>query len=461
MQGTSAISAKFIKEMTAQFPGSAVLSDPADMAAYRSDQSGLTGALPLAVLRPASVDALVQAVALCARNGVGMVAQGGQTGLSAGAVGLEGAVILSTRRIIGIEEIDEDAMTMTVLAGTPLERVQEAARARGLDYPVDIGARGSATIGGTIATNAGGIRVLRHGMTRQSVLGLDVVLADGTLLAGCRKLVKDNSGYDLKQAFIGSEGTLGIIARAVLRLVPFVPATTTAVLACTSFETAMTCLRLARARFGNALTAFEGMWPDYWRFVCGPAALATAPYAGDHGFHVLLEVSDPAPGAGDRFESWFAEIHDAGLVQDGVLAASLAEVRALWSLREAVGEVDLAFGPHTNFDLGIAPSRLGGFCDAVDKALGSRPRLKVGHMGDGNVHLLVAHDGSETEAAKIEAEVYRLLADWGGVVTAEHGVGRLKRHYLRHCRSPAEIDAMRLLKSAFDPKGLLNPGAVL
>ncbi|CUH80661.1 FAD-binding oxidoreductase [Tropicibacter naphthalenivorans] len=341
---SSAAIAEFAEALGAK----GVLSAPEDCARYALDQSGLTGMPPLAVLRPATTAEVAAALAICTRHGIAVVPQGGRTGLSGGACSPAGAVVLSTERMSGVIEVDPDAMTLTAWAGTPLETVQEAARAAGLDYPVDIGARGSATIGGTIATNAGGIRVLQHGMTRANVLGLEAVLADGAVISRLGKTVKDNSGFDLKQVFIGSEGTLGVVTRAVLQLRQPGPQSALALLALPSHDAALACLGAGRKRFG--------------------ARLAPLPQA--------------------------------------------------------------------------------------------RGTLKVGHVGDGNVHLLVAHDGSAQAEARIEAEIYALLRDWDGAVTAEHGIGRIKAQWIGHSRSNAEVAMMRALKTQLNPLGLLNPGAV-
>ncbi|ANB33913.1 FAD-binding oxidoreductase [Rhodovulum sulfidophilum] len=441
-----------------------LLTAPEDCARYASDQSGLCGVTPLAVLRPAGTDEVAALLALCNERRIGVVPQGGRTGLSGGACSPQGTVVLSTERMSGVTEIDPDAMTLTAWAGTPLETVQEAARAEGLDYAVDIGARGSATIGGTIATNAGGIRVLQHGMTRANVLGLEAVLADGSVISRLGKTVKDNAGFDLKQVFIGSEGTLGVVTRAVLELRRQVVQTALALFALPDHAAALACLSAARQRFGARLSAFEGMWPDYWDFVCHETSLAAAPLEGRHGIYLLIEIEVDGQHGETELEDFFAELFEGGVVEDGVLAKSLGEMRALWQVREAVGQVDDDFGPHINFDIGVSPSALGRFCEAADVRLTEVPEavgvLKVGHVGDGNVHLLVAHDGSNTAEARIEAAIYDLVREWGGAVTAEHGIGRIKGRWIGHSRSPAEVAMMRGMKLQLDPNGILNPGAL-
>lgn len=456
--------ARALAELGHALGPSALLTAPADCDRYASDQSGLSGARALAVLRPATTLEVSQALEICTRHRMAVVPQGGRTGLSGGACSLAGSVVLSTERMRGVIELDREAMSMTVWAGTPLETVQVAAREAGLDYPIDIGSRGTATIGGTIATNAGGIRVLQHGMTRQNVLGLETVLVDGTVLSRLSKTVKDNSGLDLNQLMIGSEGTLGVVTRAVLQLRRHIPRSALALIAMPDHAAALSCLSAAYRRFGSRISAFEGMWPDYWDYVCHHTNLAAAPISGRHGFYALIEWELDGSEQEDALEDFLAELIETGGAEDGVLAKSLAEMRALWKIREAVGEVDPDFGPHINFDIGVAPSALGNFCDAADVVLAgladATGTLKVGHIGDGNVHLLVAHGGSVEAQERIEEAIYGLLHDWQGAITAEHGIGRLKARWLHHSRSRGEIAAMCALKAQFDPLGILNPGTL-
>ncbi|QFG37581.1 FAD/FMN-containing dehydrogenase [Paracoccus pantotrophus] len=453
-----------LTELEAALGTRGILTGPDACAGYAADQSGLVLGTPGVVLRPADTAETSVAVKICAAHGLPIIPQGGRTGLSGGGCALPGSVVLNCERMTGIEEIDLGAMTMTVHAGTPLQVVQEAAREQGLDYPVDIGARGSATIGGTIATNAGGVRVLRHGMTRQNVLGLEAVLPDGSIMCRLGKTIKDNSGLDLKQLFIGSEGIFGIITRAVLQLRPMTPGYSTALLGLRNHEAALKCLALARSHFKDALAAFEGMWPDYWDHVC-QHGLARSPFHERHGFYLLIEAACDQPQDTVQMEGFFEAAHEAGLVQDGVLAQSLAEAQALWQIREVVGEVDASFGPHVNFDIGIAPSQLGGFCDAVDQSLKDLPfpasTLKVGHIGDGNVHLLVACADRDEAKARIETMVYDLLRGYSGTITAEHGIGRVKAPWLTYCRTPVEIALMQRFKESLDPKLIMNPGALI
>lgn len=442
-----------------------LLRDAADLVRYAADATGPGADRPLAVLRPASTEQTAEAVAICAAAGLAMVPQGGRTGLSAGAVPPAGSVVISVERMRGVIALDRDAMTLTAWAGTPLQQIQEEAQRQGLDYPVDIGARGTASIGGTVATNAGGIRVLRHGMTRRHVIGLEVVLADGTVLSRMDGLAKDNAGYDLCQPFIGSEGTLGIITRVMLRLCPHEPFSAVALLIVEDHAAALECLAQARIRFGERLSAFEGMWPDYMDAICRTWRLASDPFPGHRGFCVLVELRGRDAAQLDGFDDWLGELLELGLVQDGILARSREDERRLWALREAVGDVDAPMGPHISFDLSVSPCHLGSFCAACDAALILLPQagrvIKVGHLGDGNVHLLVAHDGSDKATKLISEAVYDVVRAYRGSVTAEHGVGRIKRDWLAVCRDPAELAVMRAIKRALDPQGLMNPGAVI
>jgi FAD/FMN-containing dehydrogenase len=399
---------------------------------------------------------------LCNQYELPIVPQGGLTGLSGGAVPVSGGVALSTDRMSGIISVDPDNFCLTAWAGTPLETVQNAAREFGLEYPVDIGARGSATVGGTIATNAGGIRVIRHGMTRQHVLGLEVVLADGTVLSNLRSMIKDNAGYDLKQIFIGSEGTLGIVTRAVLKLCPAPTQRNTALLGLADYASGLACLGSARRSFEAQLTAFEGMWPYYWDLATSMKLSGRAPLKGGHGLYVLLETSGHDLAA---FEEWLAECFESGLVEDGAIAQSLSDINDFWSVREAIGEVDHVIGPHLNFDIGLQPSALGEFvsvCEAALTDLATGPTLYVGHIGDGNLHVIVpVREHSNDYVWEIENRVFGILSEREGTVTAEHGVGLLKRDWLNRTRRPEEIQLMRHLKSCLDPKSLLNPGKVI
>jgi FAD/FMN-containing dehydrogenase len=432
-----------------------------------ADASVLSPAPPLAVLRPADTRQVSSAMAICARHALPVTVQGGLTGLCGGATPSAGSVALSLERMKRIEEVDPLAMTITVEAGAPLAAVQQAAEAASMFCPVDLGARGSCAIGGNIATNAGGNRVLRYGMTRQSVLGLEVVLADGTVISSMSKMLKNNAGYDLKQLFIGSEGTLGIVTRAVLALVSKPAWSGLAMVAVSNFDAAMTCLTMARRMLGPGLSAFEVLWPDYWRMVTDNVPGRRDPFSEKHGFYFLIEASGVSEERdGTAFRSFIEEAFEAGLVEDAVIAQSLAETERLWAIRDASAEIEAVLGDHESFDVSMSPALLGAYVDEVRTALAQAfPGGKAvffGHAADGNIHIMASvPGGAAKDRHRLEAIVYDRTQQRSGSISAEHGIGALKTGWLAHSRSKAEILLMRKLKKVLDPDALLNPGKVL
>ncbi|MDP9899284.1 FAD-binding oxidoreductase [Variovorax ginsengisoli] len=448
----------------------AVLSGP-DIPERNTNDWGPHGPVrPLAVVRPSEPAGVAAAMQICHQHGIAVVPQGGLTGLCGGARPIAGAIALSLERLVGIEEIDPAASSMTVLAGTPLEVVQRAAEAAGFFMPLDLGARGSCAIGGNLSTNAGGNRVIRYGMARDMVLGIEVVLPDGTLVTSLNKLLKNNAGYDLKHLFIGSEGTLGIITRAVLRLHPKPASTMVAMCALSDYAGVLALLAAARRELGPLLSAFEVMWPDYWSAATGEVPNVRNPFAGDttpYGAYVLVEAlgTDPAVDM-PRFEAWLERRLEVGDVPNAVVAQSMAEVAQLWGVRDACSEFVSVFGPHIPFDVGLPTGRMDEFAERC--AAGLRARLPgcrslyYGHIGDGNLHLVAWVPGAPSQPEhEIEQVVYGLVREFGGSVSAEHGIGTLKKPWLGHARSPEEIALMRTLKHALDPTGILNPGKVV
>lgn len=437
----------------------AVLTGDAVTARYRSDASQTGRTLPLAVLRPASVDQVAQALRICHERRQAIVPQGGMTGLAGGANPEAGDIALSLERLTGIEEIDPAAQTMTVKAGTPLETAQEAAAAAGFLLPVDLGARGSCQIGGNLSTNAGGIRVIRHGVTRDNVLGLEVVLADGTVLSMLNKMVKNNTGYDLRQLFIGAEGTLGVITRAVLRLKPLPSGRMTALCALASYEDVIEMLK--RAGRGLAgLSAFEAMWHSYYSFTSKADDIRL--FGRDHAFAVLIETEGAQD---DSFETFLGALLEEGIIADALIAQSEKERRSFWTVREGHA-LDRLLPSLVNLDVSLAIGDIGRFVQACDKALAERfPGAHVsfyGHIGDSNLHIAVAvADASPHDLHEIDAIVYRLVHEYRGAISAEHGIGTLKRDFLHLSRSAAELAIMHRIKQALDPHGILNPGKVL
>ncbi|MAW84985.1 MAG: FAD-binding oxidoreductase [Phyllobacteriaceae bacterium] len=432
----------------------------------RHDWSGLAPVAPLALIRPASTADVSRAMRICHEHGIAVVPQGGLTGLCGGARPVEGAVALSLERMTAIEDIDPDGGTMTVQAGVPLERVQQAAATQDLYMPLDLGARGSCTIGGNIATNAGGNRVIRYGMMRDIVLGIEAVLADGTVVTSLNRMIKNNAGYDLKQLFIGSEGTLGIVTRAVLRLSPMPAFSTAAVCALDSYDGVLALLRDARRALGPMLSAFEVMWADYWDLVSTTPGLRM-PIAPGHAFHVLIEVQGTDESLDRaRFDTFLEASAESGLLADAAVARSQADVADFWAVRDAVSEFARTFGPHVAFDIGLPLARMDEFAIACRTALSGTltdaHALFYGHVGDGNLHI-VARDRSAREQPKqvIAETVYALVGTFGGTISAEHGIGLSKKPWLGQTRSPAELETMARIKAALDPRGLLNPGKVL
>lgn len=433
-----------------------------------NDWSASLPRTPLAVVRPVDAAGAAEAVLACRKAGLCYVPQGGLTGLCRGASPESGWVAISLERMVGIEEIDPASATMTVRAGTSLETIQRAADERDMFFPLDLGSRGSCAIGGNLSTNAGGNRVIRYGMTRELVLGLEVVLPDGTIMTSLNKLIKNNAGYDLKHLFIGSEGTLGIITRAVLKLFPKPRSTMAALCAVPDYAAVLALLNAARSGLGPLLSAFEVMWPDYWDLITTRAGVRS-PVGTGHGLYVLVETqgTDEATDA-PRFEAWLADLLERGMLSDAAVSQSVAQTQAFWAVRDICSEFGQVLGPHIPYDLGLAVAGMDEFVRRCKAALATGisgcDSVYYGHIGDGNLHLVSWVPGlSVDQQPKEEMDriVYDLVREMGGSVSAEHGIGTLKKKWLGHARSEAEIALMRTLKAALDPDGLLNPGKVI
>jgi FAD/FMN-containing dehydrogenase len=418
---------------------------------------------PMAVVRPGCTPQVAGVLAIAGKHGVAVSAWGGKTGLVEGTYA-DGILALSLERMNAVEVVDRSASTMTVQAGCVLQTACEAAEAAGMLLPLDMGSRGSATVGGAISTNAGGNRVLRFGMMRDMLLGVEAVLPDGRVVSAMKPLIKNNTGYDLKHIFCGSEGTLGIVTRAVLRLRPAPVSQSTALVAVPEFACLAKLLRNVEARLGGTLSAFEVMWPEFYELVTTSPAQGQPILPHGHPFYVLIEAmgSDEAEDA-TRFERVLGDALEQGLVVDAVVAKSRAEAGRIWALRDDVGQMARLW-PMFTFDVSLRIADMEEYVAGVRAALTARwpaARLVVfGHLGDGNLHL-VAGVGDAGARHAVEEIVYGPLARIDGSISAEHGIGLQKRAYLGYSRSAEELDVMRALKHAFDPKGMLNPGKVV
>jgi len=451
-----------------------VLTSAADMSAYLADWRGRYRGAATCVVRPASTAAVAAVVRACAEAAMPIVPQGGNTGLCGAATpaGDGHAVVVSLTRLNRVRQIDTANNTMTVEAGCVLATLQAAAAQAGRLFPLSLAAEGSCQIGGNLSTNAGGVQVLRYGNARDLTLGLEVVLASGEIWDGLRGLRKDNTGYDLKHLFIGAEGTLGIITAAVLKLFPLPRANATAWLAIASPAAAVRLLADLQARFASTLTACElvsdvalGLVRQH---IPGPhPALSASPW------HLLIELS----AGGEEGElrealgSLLAEALASGTISDAVLAQSGEQARRLWAMRESIGEAQRIDGLSIKHDVSVPISRIPEFVERADQALTEAfPGLRIvafGHIGDGNLHYNQSQAAAGLNAAFLAAQpavnriVHDLVDELGGSISAEHGIGRLKRDELLRYKSPVEIEMMRAIKHVLDPQGLMNPGKVL
>jgi FAD/FMN-containing dehydrogenase len=433
---------------------------------YLADVRGFLAQAPLALVRPTGTEQVSKVLAACHEHDIPVAVQGGRTGLVQGQLPRTGELLLSLERMNRIECIDADGGLATVQCGVVLQTLQEQVEAAGLMFPLDLGARGSCTIGGNISTNAGGNRVIRYGMTRELVVGLEVVLADGTVLEGLTPYLKNNTGIDLKQLFIGSEGVLGVVTRAMLRLYPQPAERAVALCAADGFAQVQRVLALCRQHLAGALTSFEVMWQMYYRRAVALADTGE-PLGTDHPFYVLVEASGSA-GAGVHatLERTLQLALEEGALADVAIAQSHAQAEKLWKPREISVETGRTIRPTASFDISLPIARMDEFVYELQDALRALHAdchvLVFGHLGDGNLHL-VAHVPEALGRGKEEVErtTYALLQRYRGSVSAEHGIGISKRDALPCSRTPAELATMRTLKRALDPRGILNPGRIV
>ena len=452
-----------------------VLTSDADMAPFLTDWRGRFTGKALAVLRPGTVDQVAQLVRACAEWRIPLVPQGGKTGLVLGSVPDESgsAVGLSLARINQVRALDPVNRTITVDAGCILEHIQQAAQAQGCLFPLSLAAEGSCTIGGNLSTNAGGTAVLRYGNTRELCLGLEVVTAQGQLWSGLRALRKDNTGYDLRDLFIGAEGTLGVITGAVLKLHPQPKACITAMVALASPSGALDLLNLMQDQCGASLTGFELMSDYALRLVATHFPALPAPFLVRHNQYVLLELSssESEQHAVGLLEQAIAGALEQEIADDAVVATSVAQSRALWQVREHISLAQAAAGKNIKHDVSLPISRIADFIAHTDALLEAAfPGCQVvcfGHLGDGNLHYNVApaQGASHEQFLQHQQAINRLVHDsvdlFSGSISAEHGIGALKRDELVRYKSAVELNLMRAIKSALDPLNIMNPGKIL
>jgi FAD/FMN-containing dehydrogenase len=416
------------------------------------------------LVRPRDTTQVSSVLRLCHARGQSVVTHGGLTGLVNGADAGDGDLVLSLESMNAIERIDVSGRTLRAQAGAKLGQVQRAAEDVGMVFPLDLGARDSATVGGNISTNAGGLRVLRYGMMRNLVLGIEAVLADGTVLTSLNRMLKNNAGYDLKQLFIGSEGTLGVVTRAELRLVSRTRSQETVLASLPDFDALTELLRRLDSGLGGQLAAFEALWGNYYDYNTAAPATNSAPLARGAPFYAIAETLGGHPEH-DRaqLESVLGKALEDGVLTDVTIASSETERRAIWNIREDVWAVK-NIAPLLTFDVSLPIENMKEYVREVNEAVGAfaggNRSFVFGHMADGNLHIVVAAGDDPVTRARVEDMVYRPLAAIGGSVSAEHGIGLEKRAYLPLSRTAAEITTMRLLKNALDPKGILNPGKV-
>ncbi len=449
------------------------LTDPALIEGRLIEPRGLYRGKALALVRPGSTEEVAKVLAFCNDAGVGVVPQGGNTGLVGGQTPDESGdqIILSTERLKSVREIDAHADVMVCEAGVTLAEAQAAALDKDRLFPLSLAAEGTCTIGGNVATNAGGVTVIAYGNARELVTGVEAVLADGRIVNALTKLRKDNTGYDVKSLFVGSEGTLGVITAVSLRLFPNPRARATAFVGLASPEKALDLLRIAREHLGGGVTSFELM-ARFAYDITVRHGLARAPLAGDHPWYVLIEASSQiATGFDEAFAGALEAAFEAGVIDDAVLAASLDQRHEFWKLRESIPEAQIREGGSIKHDVSVAVGDVPAFiAEATNAVEAFEPGVRVcpfGHLGDGNIHFNVSQPVGADKAAYLDrwdamnAVVHGIVARMGGSFSAEHGVGRLKRDLLARTKDPGALSVMRALKSALDPNGIMNPGKVL
>ena len=417
-----------------------------------------------AIVYPTSTDDVSQILSVCNASGQTVVPFGGTTNLVQGCATESGDIVLSLEKMNKIEEIDAAARTMTAQAGVTMQAAQDAADGENLFFPVDFGARDNCQLGGIVSTNAGGTKVIRYGMIRDVVLGLEAVLADGTVISSMNRYIKNNSGFDLKQLFIGSEGVLGVITKVVFRLRAKASTHNVALLACQSFEDVVATLESAANALPNTLTAFEVMWNSFYERAVKPGGRLFAPIEPGANFYVIVEsMGVDEERDSSAFEEMLETLMERGLLEDGIIAKSDKQREQIWAVRH---EVEPIIAKAHNFDVSLRSADVGKYVSEVDNAIQERyPDASVigfGHLGDNNVHVSVLGiDWNDGTIRDVEDAIYGCLTPFAGAISAEHGIGLEKRAYLPISRTQAEIELMIRLKRMMDPSNILNPGKVV
>ena len=417
-----------------------------------------------AVVRPSNTGEVAAVMRACHETGQPVVPYGGLTNLVQGCATTVDDIALSFELMDSIEEIDTVSHTMTVQAGVTMQAAQEAADAAGLYFPVDIGARDACMLGGNVSSNAGGTKVIRYGMMRDSVLGLEAVLADGTVISSMNHFIKNNSGFDVKHLFIGTEGVLGLITRIVFRLSVKAQSHNVALVACKSFEDVVTVLNRAKQALGSSLSGYEVMWDSFYKQATKPVGRLDSPLASDYPIYAIVEAMGSNPARDDAaFEAALTEMLESEAIVDGTIAKSDRERKSIWAIR---GEVEWLVRDCYNFDVSLRVGDVGAYVDEVTRRMQADiPGVLVaafGHLGDNNVHVSVLCEDNKTKHARtIESHVYESLVPFGGAISAEHGIGLEKKPYLPISRTEEEIELMKTLKRSLDPKNILNPGKVV
>lgn len=469
-----ATSPEFIRRIESIVGSAGLVQDPERMHSYLVDwRNAYTGNAAL-IIRPANTEEVAAVVRLCHEANVALVPQGGNTGLCGGSIpdATGQQVVLSLTRMTRIREIDPANATITVEAGVILQQLQQAASEAGRLFPLSLGAEGSCTVGGNLATNAGGTAVLRYGNMRELTLGIEVVLPDGRIWNGLRGLRKDNTGYDLKHLFIGSEGTLGIITAAVLKLFPATHSMATAWVALPSPEAAIELISHIRGVCADRLTGFEMMSRQSLEFVLSHVSGCRDPLTSEQPWYALIELRDTISDAPltELLETCLSHAFEQGLVVDAVIASNDSQAAALWGLREGISEAQNHEGPSLKHDISVPVSQIPAFIERTDKALQAKfPGVRIvsyGHIGDGNLHYNISKPvGADDVAFKanelaIMDIIYQKTGEFNGSISAEHGLGQSKPAAAVRFKDPLEIELMRAIKRTLDPTGLMNPGKV-